>query len=364
MEFKIKRDILAKTLANITKIIPPKSTYTILQNIIIEAFDGNISIQATDLDIFIKRTIPAEVKEKGKVLIPGKKILEITREASTEDITFKLKELKLEIRAGKAHFNIPSLDYQEFPEVPEFPTTRWFDLTLGDFEEMFSSTGFMVARDMSRRPMNGILMQVKKNKLRVVATDGARLAMNIRDQQATAGDLIVATKVFDLIEFDSPEEKMEIFSEERIMGVKYLNTLIIARLIEGPYPNYEGVIPAEFSGTCTIEREILDSALKRVSLVASPHIKNVKFDFSEKNIALSASSPDIGEANEDVPCMYEGDSLGIWFNAGFVLELFRHVKTSDIVFQLTSQSTAAIVRPKGDDSLMYLLMPLRIDSWE
>ena len=148
------------------------------------------------------------------------------------------------------------------------------------------------------------------------------------------------------------------------MGIKYLDTMIIARLIEGPYPNYEGVIPADFTGTCTIEKEILESALKRVSLVASPHIKNVKFDFSEKNIALSASSPDIGEANEDVPCVYEGDALGIWFNAGFVLELLRHVKTSDIVCQLTSQSTAAIVRPKADEALMYLLMPLRIDSWE
>jgi DNA polymerase-3 subunit beta len=364
MEFKIKRDILAKTLSNITKIIPPKSTYTILQNIIIEAFDGQITIQATDLDIFIKRTIPAEVKEKGKVLIPGKKILEITREASTEDIVFKLKELKLEIKAGKAHFNIPSLDYQEFPEVPEFPKTKWFDLALGDFEEMINSTSFMVARDMSRRPMNGILIQVKKNQLRIVSTDGARLAMNSRELKTSAGDLIVATKVFDLIDFDRPEEKLEVFSEERIMGVKYLDTTILARLIEGPYPNYEGVIPAEFSGTCTIEKEILEGALKRISLVASPHVKNVKFDFVEKNIGLSASSPDIGEANEDVPCVYEGNSLGIWFNAGFVLELFRHVRTSDIVFQLTSQSTAAIVRPKGDESLLYLLMPLRIDSWE
>jgi DNA polymerase-3 subunit beta len=364
MEFKIKRDTLSKTLSNITKIIPPKSTYTILQNIVIEAFDGHIAIQATDLDIFIKRTIVAEVKEKGKVLIPGKKILEITREASTEDIIFKLKELKLEIKAGKAHFNIPSLDYQEFPEVPDFPKTKWFDLTLGDFGDMIATTGFMVARDMSRRPMNGILIQAKKNQLRLVATDGARLAMNSKEMKVSPGDLIVSTKVFDLVDFETPEEKLEIFSEERIMGAKYLDTMIIARLIEGPYPNYEGVIPSNFSGTCTIEKEILEGALKRVSLVASPHIKNVKFDFSEKNIALSASSPDIGEANEEVPCVYEGDSLGIWFNAGFVLELFRHVKTSDIIFQLTSQSTAAIVRPKGDNSLTYLLMPLRIDSWE
>lgn len=364
MDFKVNRNILAKTLANVVKIIPPKSTYTILQNIIIEAKGKNLSIQATDLDIFIKKIIPAEIKEGGKVLIPGKKILEITRESSADDVGFKLKELKLQIAAGNARFSIPSLDYQEFPEVPQFPKNKWFEVSFGEIQEMVESTVFMVARDMSRRPMNGILVQLKSNELRMVTTDGARLAMNKREEKGPDGELIVATKVFDLIECEQPEEKLEIFSEERMMGVRFLDTTIIARLIEGPYPNYEGVIPKTFSGTCTIERETLDGALKRVALVASPHIKNVKFDFRENNIVLSASSPDIGEASEEVPCVHEGEKLGIWFNANFVLELLRHIPSDDTIFQLTSQSTAAVVHAKGDDNLMYLLMPLRIDSWE
>ncbi len=131
MEFKIEKNILAKTLGNLVKIIPPKSTYTILQNIMIEAKGNNLLIQATDLDIFIKKTISAEIIEEGKVLIPGKKILEITRESNIENITFKLKELKLQISAGNAHFNIPSLDHQEFPEVPKFPEKKWFDISIG-----------------------------------------------------------------------------------------------------------------------------------------------------------------------------------------------------------------------------------------
>lgn len=364
MDFKVRRNILAKTLASVVKIIPPKSTYTILQNIIIEAKGKSLSIQATDLDIFIKKIIPAEIKDGGKVLIPGKKILEITRESNTDDISFKLKELKLQITAGNARFNIPSLDYQEFPEVPQFPKNKWFELSVGEVQEMVESTVFMVARDMSRRPMNGILVQLKKNELRMVTTDGARLAMSKREKESADGELIVATKVFDLIDYEKPEEKVEIFSEERMMGVKFLDTTVIARLIEGPYPNYEGVIPKTFTGTCTIEKEILDGALKRVALVASPHIKNVKFDFHEKGIMLSASSPDIGEAKEEVPCVHEGEKSGIWFNANFVLELLRHITSDDAIFQLTSQSTAAVIHPKGEDGLLYLLMPLRIDNWE
>jgi len=364
MEFKIEKNILAKTLGNLVKIIPPKSTYTILQNIMIEAKGNNLLIQATDLDIFIKKTISAEIIEEGKVLIPGKKILEITRESNIENITFKLKELKLQISAGNAHFNIPSLNHQEFPEVPKFPEKKWFDISIGELQEMVESTVFMVAKDMSRRPMNGVLVQLKNNELRMVTTDGARLAMIKKEKQEPEGELIIATKVFDVIDYNNSEEKIEIFIEERMMGIKFLDTTVIARLIEGPYPNYEGVIPKEFTGTCTVEKDILDGALKRVSLVASPHIKNVKFDFHGNGIILSASSSDIGEAKEEIPCIYDGEKMGIWFNANFVLEVLRHISSADVIFKLTSQSTAAVAQPKTDDNLTYLLMPLRIDSWE
>jgi len=364
MEFKIKRLLLAKTLTNIVKITPPKSTYTILQNIVIEAKRNKLLIQGTDLDIFVKKIIPAEVKEEGKVLIPGKKILEITRESNVNDITFRLKELKLEIKAGNAHFNIPSLDYQEFPEVPKFPEKKWFEASMKEFQGMVESTIFMVAKDVSRRPMNGILLQSKNKELRVVTTDGARLAFTKKEMEIPGGDYIIATKAFDLIDYEKPEETLEISIGERVIGIKFLDTTIIARLIEGPYPSYEGVIPKEFSGTCTIEKEILDGALKRVALVASPHIKNVKFDFHSKGIILSASSPDIGEAKEEVPCVYEGEKLGVWFNANFVLEILRHLSADDTIIRLTSQTTAAILQQKGNGNLMYLLMPLRIDSWE
>lgn len=364
MQFKIKKTILEKTLASIVKIIPPKSTYTVLQNVIIETKDNMLSIEATDLDVFIKKVVPAEIKEEGKILIPGKKILEISRESFIEDIVFKLKELNLQITAGNAQFNIPSLDYHEFPEVPKFPERKWFEIGIGELGEMVSSTIFMVARDISRRPMNGVLVQIKDDELKFVTTDGARLAMNRREKKQTPGELIVATKVFELIDFEKAEENIDVYIDERMMGVKFLDTTIIARLIEGPYPNYEGVIPKSFTGNCTIDKNVLDGALKRVSLVASPRIKNVKFDLHEKGIILSASSPDIGEAKEEIPCVYEGEKMGVWFNANLMLEILRHLSANDVVMQLTSQSTAAVIKQQADENLMYLLMPLRIDSFE
>jgi len=364
MEFKIDKITLERALSSIVKIIPPKSTYTVLQNVIIEAKNRQLSIEATDLDVFIRKTVTAEIKEQGKVLIPGKKILEITREANAEELTFKLKELNLQIFAGNAKFNIPSLDYQEFPEIPKFPEKKWFESEIGELQAMVDASIFMVAKDISRRPMNGVLMQLKSNELRIVTTDGARLALIKREKKETPGELIIATKVFDLIEFSNPAEKIEIFIDERMMGMKFLDSMIIARLIEGPYPNYEGVIPKTFPGNCIIEKNILEGALKRVSLVASPHIKNVKFDFGQKGISLSASSPDIGEAKEDIPCSYDGEPMGIWFNAGFVLEIIRHVTSDQLLMQLTSQSTAAILKQKDDENLFYLLMPLRIDNYE
>jgi len=364
MEFKINKSILEKALSSVVKIIPPKSTYTVLQNVIIEAKDKTLSIEGTDLDIFIKKSIAAEIKEPGRVLIPGKKILEITRESNTDDLNFKLKELNLKIFAGNAQFNIPSLDYQEFPEVPKFPEKRWFEISLAEIQEMIDSTIFMVAKDISRRPMNGVLVQLKNNELKLVTTDGARLALNKRAKKESSGELIVATKLFELIDFASPDETLEVFIDERMLGLKFSDTLIIARLIEGPYPNYEAVIPKTLMGNCVINKDVLEGALKRVSLVASPHIRNVKFDFDGEKIGLSASSPDIGEAKEDISCAYDGEKVGIWFNSGFVLEILRHLSGSEVTMQLTSQSTAALLRPKANEDLLYLVMPLRIDNYE
>jgi DNA polymerase-3 subunit beta len=364
MEFKIGKTELEKTLSTVVKIIPPKSTYTVLQNIILEAKEKQLSVEATDLDIFIRKSVPVDIKETGRVLVPGKKILEITRESGGRDIEFKLKELNLQIMSGNTRYNIPSLDYQEFPEVPKFPEKKWFEIKAGEVNEMVSSTIFMVARDISRRPMNGVLMQLKDGELKFVTTDGARLALNRTEKTDSPGEVIVAPKLFDLISFDNPEDNVEIYAEERMMGLSYLDSKIIARLIEGPYPNYEGVIPTSFTGNCTVDREVLDGALKRVSLVSSPHIKNVKFDFTEGNIVLSASSSDIGEAKEEIPSAYEGEKIGIWFNASYIIEILRHIRTSDVMIQLTSATTAALLRPKDDPRALYLLMPLRIEGWE
>lgn len=365
MEFRIGRNALEKTLSSVVKIIPPKSTYTVLQNVMLEAKDKQVSVEATDLDIFIRRVVAADIKDTGKVLIPGKKILEITRESNAEEIVFKLKELNLQISTGNAHFSIPSLDSQEFPEVPKFPEKKWFDMKLGEALERINSTVFMVAKDISRRPMNGVLIQIKDGELRFVTTDGARLALNKTEKkEGSTGEIIVAPKLFDIVDYDNAEAPLEVYSEERMMGLKFQDTTVIARLIEGPYPNYEGVIPKSFVGNCTISKEVLDGALKRVSLVSSPHIKNVKFDFGSGGVVLSASSPDIGEAKEEIPGAYEGEKLGIWFNASYIIEILRHVGTSDVVMQLTSQSTAALMGPKDDDKILYLLMPLRIEGWE
>ncbi len=364
MEFKINRANFEKTLNSIVKLIPPKSAHTVLQNVVIEVKENRLNIEGTDLDIFIRKSLPCDMKKEGKVLIPGKKLLEIAREANVEEMTFKLKELNLQINAGNAQFNIPALDYSEFPEVPSFPNQKWLSLSAGELNEMVDSTIFMVSKDVSRRAMNGVLLQLKDSTLNMVTTDGARLALYRKDLNGENGELIIPPKVFDLVDVAHPEEQIEIFIEERMLGLKFSNTSIIARLIEGPYPNYESVIPKVFPGTCTIEKDIMEGALKRVSLVSSPTIKSVKFEFSGERLLLFASSPDFGEAREEVACLYEGEKMSIWFNAGFLLEIIRHIPGGEILLQLTSPSTAALIKSKSLDNLIYLLMPLRIDSYE
>lgn len=364
MDFKVNKSNFEKILNSIVKLIPPKSAHTVLQNLIFDVKDNNLSIEGTDLDIFIKKSMKCDVKKEGKVLLPGKKLLEIAKESNADEISFKLKELNLQINTGNAQFNIPALDYNEFPEIPSFPQKKWITLTAGDLNEMVESTIFMVSKDVSRRAMNGVLLQFKDDNLNMVTTDGARLALYKKEVKAENGELIIPPKVFDLVDINQPEENVEIYIEERMVGFKFLSTAIIARLIEGPYPNYESVIPKVFPGTCSVEKDILEGALKRVSLVSNPNTRSVKFDFAGDRILLSASSPDFGEGKEEVHCIYEGEKMSIWYNAGFLLEIIRHINTGEILIQLTSPSTASLIKPKNIDNLIYLLMPLRIDTYE
>jgi len=377
MIFSISRELLLTNLAKVISIIPSKSTFNVLQNILFETTKNKLSIQGTDLEVFIKRDFECEVAEEGKVMVPGKKVLEILRETREESLKFALAGQVLKIEAGKTLFSIPYLDPHEFPEMPKLPTKTWFKVEAGKLNNMVSATIFSVARDVAKGAMTGIFVQLKNKDLRLISTDGHRLSFTKKSdgfKESQRGEIIVPPKVFDLVSDLGEDESVEIRTaeegkgEESLLGFSFANTTIVSRVIQGPFPDYEKVIPTSFSAEVKIDRESLEGALRRIALFSNHFTRAVKLSFpSGETMNVYASTPDVGEAKEDVRCSYQGGDMAIGFNAAYLLEILKHITTAEISVQFTSPATAALVKPCGevDPGLekIFLLMPLRIENW-
>lgn len=377
MVFSISRELLQANLSKVISIIPSKSTFTILQNILLEATKNRLSIQGTDLEVFIKRDFPCTISNDGRVMVPGKKIIEILRETREDILKFSLVGQVLKIEAGKTVFSIPHLDPQEFPEMPKLPPKTWFKIEAGVLTKMVIASVFATARDVSKGAMTGLLLQKKSKDLRMISTDGHRLAFVKNGggiKEGGAGEVIVPPKVFELMSDIVESEVIEIRTgeegrgEENLLGFSFANTTIISRLIQGPFPDYEKVIPTKFSGELKIRKDILESALRRVALFSNQFTRAVRFTFpSAETLNIYSATPDVGEAKEDVSCSYEGGEMTIGFNASYLLEILKHVAAEDVSLKYTSATTAVLVQAAGEVSQgfekVYLIMPLRMESW-
>jgi DNA polymerase-3 subunit beta len=377
MIFTISRELLLSNLAKVISIIPSKSTFNVLQNILFQTTKNKLSIQGTDLEVFIKRDFSCDVADEGKVMVPGKKVLEILRETREESLKFSLAGQVLKIEAGRTLFSIPYLDPQEFPEMPKLPTRTWFKIPAGKLNRMVSATIFSVARDVAKGAMTGIFVQIKNKELCLVSTDGHRLSFTRnRDglKENQGGEIIVPPKVFDLVSDLGEDEGVEIRTaeegkgEESLIGFAFANTIIVSRVIQGPFPDYEKVIPTSFSAELKIARESLESSLRRAVLFSNHFTRAVKLGFpSGETMNVYASTPEVGEAKEDVQCGYQGSEMAIGFNAAYLLEILKHITTAEVSVHFTSPATAALVKPCGevDPGLekIFLLMPLRIENW-
>ncbi len=378
MKFVIPRVSLQENLSRVTSIIPTKSTFTVLQNILLETSKNKISIQGTDLEMFIKREFTCDVSEEGKVMVPGKKIIEILRETDEEVLNFNLSGQLLKIEAGKTVFNLPYLDPQEFPEMPKLPNKVWFKIEFAQLNRMVEATGFSVARDVGKGAMTGILIQLKGKELRMVSTDGHRLSfikddqLKIETKERTEGEIIVPPKVFELMSDINGDEKIEIRlgeegrGEESLIGFSFASTTIVSRVIQGPFPDYEKVIPTSFTGEVRVQKSHLEGALRRVGLFSNRFTRAVKISFpNRETLNIYASTPEEGEAREDVSCSFQGGEITIGFNAGYLLEVLKHIRADEISLNFTSPATAALIKGVGDSGAdnLYLIMPLRMESW-
>lgn len=369
MRFTISREKLLEGLQAVTPAVPPKTTLPVLSNLLVETTDRGIRFSATDLDIAVSTEVSAEVEAQGAITIPAKKLSEIARELPPSPVKIAASgEQRITLECGRSKFKLLGLPRDEFPTFPVVRFTDSWRVKSGELQKLIAHTSFAVSTEESRPILNGVLWELREDRMRMVSTNGHRLAkMELPLEAATAappGDLIVPPKALDQIRRLFPaEEELEIARGENHIGFRSPFTSVFTRLIEGPYPNYEQVIPKDNDRVALADKASLTSALKRMSVIASDQTHRIRMSFNAGMAKFSVTTPDLGEASDELPVQYTGDPLDIGFNATYLLEILRYMPTEQVRLTFKAPERAATIEPEGwDDPAKYLclVMPLRL----
>ena len=368
MRFTITREKLQEGLTAVAASIPAKTTLPVLANILLETTEKGIRLSGTDLDIAVSTEVAADVETAGAITIPAKKLSEIARELPPSPVRIATSgEQRITLECGRSHFRLLGLPRDEFPSFPNIKFSESWRVRSGVLQKLISHTAFAVSNEESRPILNGVLWELRPDMMRMVATNGHRLAkmqVPIKSSGMPSADLIVPPKALEQIRRLFPaDEELEIARGENHLGFRSPFTSVYTRLIEGPYPNYEQVIPKDNDKYAIADKTALVSALKRMSVIASDQTHRIRMSFNAGMVKFSVQTPDLGDAQDELPVRYEGDPLDIGFNASYLLEILRFMPTDEIRLTFRAPERAATLEPEQwSDPAQYLclVMPLRL----
>ncbi len=368
MKFTITREKMHEGLQAVAASVPSKTTLPVLANILVEASKDGLKLSGTDLDISVSTTIPASVDQEGATTLPARKLVEIVKELPNAAIRMTSSgEQRATIECGKSKFKLLGLSRDEFPVFPTVKFEGGWKVAAKDLQKLIGHVAFAASTEESRPILNGVLWELRSDRMRMVATNGHRLArMDVptTGQGGGQADLIIPPKALEQIRrLFGGDEEIEIAKSDNHLGFRSTTTQVYTRLIEGPYPNYEQVIPRENDKSLTADKAALAAALRRMSIVASDQTHRIRMAFTNGACKLSVQTPDLGEAQEELSVAYEGDSLEIGFNAAYMLEILKYMPTDEVRMTFKAPERAATCEPVGWDdpaSFMTLVMPLRL----
>src|ERR671912_143011 len=353
MRFTISREKLQEGLTAVAASIPAKTTLPVLANILVETTERGIRLSGTDLDIAVSTEVVADVETMGAMTIPAKKLTEIARELPPSPVKIGAAgEQRVTLECGRSRFKLLGLPRDEFPTFPQVRFNESWRVRSGDLQKLISHTAFAASTEESRPILNGVLWEMRPGHMRMVATS------------APSADLIVPPKALEQIRrLFAAEEDLEIARGENHLGFRSPFTAVFTRLIEGPYPNYDQVIPRDNDRIAIADKIALTSALKRMSVIASDQTHRIRLSFNQALLKFSVQTPDLGEATDELAVRYNGDPLDIGFNANYLLEILRYIPTDEVKLTFKAPERAATLEPEAwsePGAYLCLVMPLRL----
>lgn len=369
MRFRTNKSRLGGAVSKIQSIVPPKSTLPILSNILFELEGDKLELKVTDLDVSMTSLVEVETLKKGSIAVPARVFSDIVRELPDYDLEISSTENRMEIKCGAGVYKLSGFAAEDFPKLPAVHLGRQVKIDARALCRQARKVLFSISKDETRPALGGVLWQTGEDGLSLVATDGHRLA-KVSRQDIKLGnvrkDIIVPPKVLEnLVKLvgDEIEQVGVILNENSIVFVLE-DAILTSRLLEGPYPNYEQVIPLDNNKVMLADRNLLQASVRRVSILSNSLTHQVKFSIKENLLELTAANFDFGgEAKETMKISYGAQPMDIGYNANYILDVLKQLDDEEVRFELDSPTTAAVIKPNKSpdaESSIYLVMPLRL----
>ncbi len=370
MEIKISKGELLKGLSLIQGIVERKTTMPILANVLMEAKGRGLTLTATDLEVGVTSIMTAEVVKEGRIAIHARGLYDIVKELPDEAVHLAVGDNQwVEISCGRAKFKIVGLSPEEFPSLPKRGDGVAMKLDGNIIKEMIEKTSFAMSSDETRFNLNGVFLEQAKEGesevLRMVATDGHRLSIidrEVKGKWKLPKGVIVPRKGVHEIKrlVDNTDGAIDISIDEKHIVASNKATTLIIRLIDGQFPPYRQVVPSQAKRSVGVDRQTILQVLKRVSILSADRSRGVKFAFSPKNLEVSTSNPDFGEAREELPINYKGEKFEVGFNARYFIDVLNVIEDDQAELMMGDDTTPCILKSEKDKGFTHIVMPMRL----
>jgi DNA polymerase-3 subunit beta len=372
MRVTVERAALLKSLGHVHRVVERRNTIPILSNVLLRTDDGGLRLKATDLDIEVTETIPAEVNTAGSTTVPAHVIYDIARklpEGAQVSLEMTGETGQMQIRSGRSRFMLQALPESDFPDLAAGDLPHRFTLPATDLKRLIDKTQFAISTEETRYYLNGIFFHTLDvsgtTALRAVATDGHRLARvemaAPQGSESMPGVIIPRKAVAEIVKLvEDGGENVEIELSSAKIRLTFGGVVLTSKLIDGTFPDYQRVIPAGNDKLLTVERDDFAKAVDRVSTISSERGRAVKLALTDGRLTLSVNNPDSGSATEEIEVDYDGTPLDIGFNARYLLDITGQLDGDTALFKLADPGSPTVIQDREGAAALYVLMPMRV----
>lgn len=367
MKVTVKTDLLQKKLSLINHAISNKSQLPILHHILLEATGKSLRLSSTDLEIGITSEIQAEIEEEGSSTVPAKTFSELINSFNKDDVRLEGKQGSLHVTTKNSKSSFQTLSVEEFPKLFQEKGNKIATLNTQTVAKDFESVLFAASTDTTRPALSGILVKGEEKGLLLVATDGYRLSLKHAALDETKQDLslILPSRVLrEVISLKDEGKTIDVYIATELNQILFEQgkTLLIGRLLDAQFPNYEKIIPQDHSTVVTFDKEEMLKAVKMCSIFARESANIIKFSLKKTSIDVSSQTPSLGENTVTLDAALTGEENEIAFNARYLLDVLTHVDAETLSFEMTGPLNPGVFKIAGDNSYLHLIMPIRIQG--